>query len=381
MLFAPPQLTAADEHVVGEITALWRRLRHHVSEPRRWSGLLRRVMLARAIRGSNSIEGYVVSLDDAFAVLDDEEPSTASAAAWAAVTGYRNAMTYVLQLATDEDFTYSEDLLRGLHFMMQGYDLTKRPGRYRKGDVYVLDEDRDEVVYEGPESEDVPALMAELVATLESGVPPNVLVRAAMAHLNLVMIHPFKDGNGRMARCVQALVLAREGVLAPEFCSIEEYLGRNEQAYYAVLGDVGRGSWQPANDATPWVRFCLVAHYRQALTVLRRTKVTERLWVAAEGEVRARQLPERMVGPLYFALSGRALRNATYRQIEDVSPNVASRDLTELVRAGLLEAVGEKRGRHYVPVDRLKRQSLQVRRAARRDHPVDADPYDLVPEA
>ena len=53
-----------------------------------------------------------------------------------------------------------------------------------------------------------------------------------MAHLNLVMIHPFEDGNGRMSRALQSLVLARDHIVAPEFASIEEYLGRNTPAYY-----------------------------------------------------------------------------------------------------------------------------------------------------
>lgn len=66
-----------------------------------------------------------------------------------------------------------------------------------------------------------------------------------MAHLNLVMIHPFSDGNGRMARCLQTLVLAREGILEPEFSSIEEYLGRNTQDYYSVLAETSEGSWHP----------------------------------------------------------------------------------------------------------------------------------------
>lgn len=378
MLYALPSLSAEDEAVLDLIQDLWRRLRHEVRQPRRWAGLLRRVALARAIRGSNSIEGFVVSLDDAFAALDDEEPLTASEAAWAAVTGYRDAMTYVLQLADDEDFEYSEDLLRSLHFMMQSYDLTKRPGRYRKADIYVVDEDRDEVVYEGPDAKVVPDLMAELVASLESRGTAPALVRAAMAHLNLVMVHPFKDGNGRMARCLQALVLAREGVVAPEFCSIEEYLGHNEEAYYDILRAVGKGAWHPEHDAGPWVRFCLIAHYRQALTVLRRAKSAERLWVLAEDEVATSGLNDRVVGPLYFALSGRQLRNATYRQVENVSPNLASRDLADLVRAGLLEAFGEKRGRYYVPVKRLKEASVEIRGGVRSEHPVDADPYDLV---
>lgn len=104
------------------------------------------------------------------------------------------------------------------------------------------------------------------------------MLRAAMAHLNLVLIHPFSDGNGRMARCLQTLVLARAGVLDPTFCSIEEYLGRNTDAYYAVLAEVAGGSFQPARDARPWIRFNLTAHFRQATTTLQRQREIALIW-------------------------------------------------------------------------------------------------------
>jgi Fic family protein len=379
MLFASPGLTAADRHVLDRITALRSDVRYLAAERRRWEGLLRGVALARAIRGSNSIEGFDVSVDDAFAALDEEEPLTASDAAWAAVSGYRDAMTYVLQLVDDPDFEFEESLLRSLHFMMQSYDLSKWPGRYRPGDIYVYDEDGERTVYAGPDARNVPTLMHELAESLTSpcdDVPP--LIRAALAHLNLVMIHPFKDGNGRMARCLQALVLVREeGVVAPEFCSIEEYLGRNEKAYYDVLLEVGGGSWSPQRDASAWIRFCLVAHYRQLLTILRRAKEAERYWTVAEKEISSRGLPERMVGPLFHALSGYRIRNSTYRQIEpDVSANTASRDLTEMVGSGLLDALGEKRGRHYVPVERLRRVHVDITTEIRSKIRLDEDPYE-----
>ena len=112
-----------------------------------------------------------------------------------------------------------------------------------------------------------------------SGAP--VLVRAAMAHLNLVMVHPYSDGNGRMARALQALSrLTRERIAAPIFSSIEEYLGRNTQAYYDILAEVGAGSWNPHRNARPWIFVCLTAHYRQAMTHLRRIEEAEALWNA-----------------------------------------------------------------------------------------------------
>jgi len=85
-----------------------------------------------------------------------------------------------------------------------------------------------------------------------------------VAHLHLVSVHPFAGGNGRIARIVQSLVLARAGLLAPEFSSIEEYLARNTTDYYRVLAQVQGGSYQPARNATPWVRFCVAAHIQQA---------------------------------------------------------------------------------------------------------------------
>lgn len=74
-----------------------------------------------------------------------------------------------------------------------------------------------------------------------------------MAHLNLVMIHPFRDGNGRMARALQTLVLSREAIVEPTFSSIEEWLGHNADDYYNVLAVTGRGRWQPDGSAHLWI--------------------------------------------------------------------------------------------------------------------------------
>jgi Fic family protein len=380
-LFATPVLDSADHEVLALIADQHQRLRLLVAAPRRWQGLLRRVALARAIRGSNTIEGFTVSVDDAFAALDDEDPLDADTVAWRAVRGYRDAMTYVLELAKERDLVLSVDTIKALHFQMQHYDLSKWPGRWRPGQVFVHDEDNDETVYVGPDAELVPDLMRELVEDVNRHDPElPVLVRAALAHLNLVMIHPFKDGNGRMARCLQTLLLTGGGLLpAPEFVSIEEYLGRNEHDYYRVLAEVGGGAWHPERDASAWVRFCLTAHYRQALLVQRRDRSAAELWMTAEVVVEAADLPSRCVEPLAFGLGGRLLRNSTYRQlVPDISYNLASRDLGDLVRAGLLSPIGEKRGRRYVPSESLMHRAAATRHRLNQELPVDGDPYRRV---
>jgi hypothetical protein len=101
VLFETPRLHADEHRAVARIEELRQKLRYHVAEPRRWSGLLRRTALARAIQGSNSIEGYVVGLDDALAAVECEQPLDVGSEIWAAIMGYRNAMAYVLRLADD----------------------------------------------------------------------------------------------------------------------------------------------------------------------------------------------------------------------------------------------------------------------------------------
>ena len=251
MLFSTPELSEAELGVIERIDNLRRDLRYQTSgHPRRWTGSLRRAMFARALRGSNTIEGYDVNLADAMALAEDEEPLDAAEETRLAIAGYRDAMTYVLQLAGDPYFAYSDGLIRSLHFMMMKYDMSKGPGLWRPGPVYVRHEQTGQVVYEGPEASLVPGLMSDLIEGIRADEAP-AMVRAAMAHLNFVMVHPFRDGNGRMARILQSLVLAQEGVLAPEFASIEEYLGRRTQDYYAVLAEVGSGRWLPQRVSLP----------------------------------------------------------------------------------------------------------------------------------
>lgn len=355
MLFETPKATQQELDVLSRIDELRRSLRYATAERRRWTGLLRQVLFARNIRGSNSIEGYEVTLDDALTITltDEEEALSAERETKAAVIGYRNAMTYILQVADDPHFVYGEGLIKALHFMMLHLELHKSPGLWRPGAVYVRDEDADRIVYEGPDADHVPALMSELVDELNSSTDTPALVRAGMAHLNLAMIHPFRDGNGRMARALQTLVLAREGILVPEFASIEEYLGRNTLDYYAVLAEVGQGSWHPENDARPWIRFCLTAHYRQARTVQERIKRADQTWTELERLIEDHGLPERALGALYYATHGFRVRNGMYRAGSEISDQTASRDLATMVKLGLLIPKGERRGRFYEAADPL----------------------------
>jgi Fic family protein len=251
-----------------------------------------------------------------------------------------------------------------MHYMMLSHDHTKSPGRYRGGPIYVRDERRDLVVYEAPDATKVPALMDTLVESLRTGLNSDPVVRSAMAHLNLVMIHPFRDGNGRMARALATSVLTRSDIGEPEFSSIEEWLGANTEDYYSVLAHTGQGSWQPRDDAHLWLTFNLRAHHMQAQTVARRVQEAGATWAELDHLIAEHRLPERTMDAMFDAVLGYRVRRATYLKRADVTDQTATRDLAALTSEGVLTAHGNGRGRYYTAGEPLRQ--IQGRRRARR---------------
>ena len=369
MIYEAPELTARDTQVLGEIQALRDDLQFYLGAPRRWYGTLSRVMMARTVQASTSIEGYHSTVDETAAILDGEQPQDVDEGTRKAVTGYRDAMTYVLQLThPDRPDAPGMDasLLKSLHFIMVGHDLSTNPGQWRPGAVWVRD-GAGNPVYEAPDRDVVEPLIDELIACVNDSAGP-ALVTAAMAHLNLTLIHPFSDGNGRMARCLQSFVLGRAlGGLSPVFSSIEEYLGRNTSAYYAALTETAAGTWSPERSARPWMEFCLTAHYRQAATVRRRIDRFEARWDRCEQAAARSRLPDRTIDALMHSAQGWPLSRSRYMSVvrsasgEPISDAMATRDLAAMVAAGLLEPVGEKRGRHYLPSASLQAMEQEIR--------------------
>ena len=373
MIFAEPTLSREDRKVLEILQGQRRRLRIETQHnPRRWHGALRRSTFARAIQGSNAIEGYNATMDEAMAAVEDEPPLGEKTETLRALDGYRTAMTCIMQAAEDPYFEFSRQFLKSLHFMMTEFDLSAHPGQWRPGAVRVVNNETGAIVYEAPEVEAVDPLMRALVDYLDRKSHQSVVVAAAMAHLNLTMIHPFKDGNGRMARALQTLVLAREGVVHPLFSSIEEWLGRNTQEYYNVLAEVGEGAWNPSNSALPWVKFCLKAHYQQANTLIRRYEEYESLFNGIESIIKRERLNERMTIPLFNAALGIRVTNSRYQKETEASVHVAGRDLKALADLEILTPIGEKRGRYYSAGKELK----EARERARRTRTV-LDPYQL----
>ncbi|MGW4965185.1 Fic family protein [Nonomuraea sp. NPDC004186] len=376
MLYATPSLAAEDGRVLEEIEAARRALHHQVrATPAKWTTGLRKFLTADAVAASNSIEGFKVSTIDVEDLMEGERDVDVSEENREETLAYQRMMTYIHTLHDVEDFCYSAGFLNALHWMLQGHRHTMRKpaGQWRKGPVYVTDvRDPSIAAYTAPEALDVPSLMREFCDWLNTDNGDHPLIRAAMAHLHLVSIHPWADGNGRMSRSLQTLIIARDGVLAPEFSSIEAWLGRpgNTWEYYAVLARRG-ATYRPDQDVSDWIRFNLTAYHQQGQTVKARLERSNRVWVLLEEFARQRRLDERVVTALHDAATSGRVRRTRYESAEGLSVQQAQRDLRDLVTAQLLTPVGKTRTRFYTTGPAFPEEVLEV---ARTPSPL-VDPY------
>ncbi|WP_033342041.1 Fic family protein [Catenuloplanes japonicus] len=352
MLFQTPTLTQADQAVLADIERMRDRLRHQVqAQPGKWTAGLRKFLTADAVAASNTIEGFHVSTQDVQDLMDGEHDVDVSDENREETLAYQQMMTYVQSLHDVADFAYSKGLLNALHWMLQGHRHTRRKvaGQWRRGPVYVTAPGDPQIAaYTAPDADEVPGLMAELVDWLNTADGTHPLIRAAMAHLHLVSIHPWPDGNGRMSRSLQTLMIAREGVLAPEFSSIEAWLGRplNTWEYYRQLQRTG-ATYEPEREVSDWIRFNLTAYHEQAQAVQHRLDRSAAVWELLETFVGEAGLDERVLTALHdVAVAGR-VRRARYEQSENLTLQQAQRDLKGLAAAGLLVPVGRTRARYY----------------------------------
>ena len=118
---------------------------------------------------------------------------------------------------------------------------------------------------------------------------------------------------------------------------------------------------------SPWMEFCLTAHYHQAVSLRRRIDRTAALWDRCEQAAARGRLPDRTIDALMHSAQGWPLNRSWYITIvkstsgDHISEAMATRDLAAMVRAGLIEPVGEKRGRHYLPSESLRALERAIR--------------------
>lgn len=352
MIYRTPSISSPLQAKLDELAELRGALGRKMKTRGRWMGSLRREVRATSIEGSTSIEGFSVTPEEALELTGGRRVADRDGDDRQAVACYAQAMDHVGTMGIDPSFRWLDRVILDLHFDACCFQWDNGPGLWRTGAIGVTAPDGS-LDYRGPDGESVVGLMEEVVDWLANGdLEADVVVRAAMAHLHVTSVHPFQDGNGRVSRIVQSLVLARDGLTTPEFFSIEEYLGAHTREYYAALREVQGGSYQPDRDAVAWVSFCVEAHVEQARQRLAQIEQAAARWKSLEGLTGKRGWPDRMVIALEQSLLGGTDRGK-YGQEAGVSPATASADFRRLLDAGLVNRHGRGRNVGYVAGDTL----------------------------
>jgi hypothetical protein len=260
MNYRASELNERQLEVIAAIDLIHLTIAAHVPMPSEWAGSTSRGLHITA-RLAEQNRGASVELPE----LPPQEK------------GFRRAMGYMLVRAQEANFKYSDELLRALHFMLTEHDAPATPGSWRRNGGGVLDY-KHNVVYRAPEADRIAELMTELIESLNFEDSAPAIIRSAMAHLNVVRIHPFRDGNGRLARCLDTLIMVHAGYRAPVLLNVEEYVGLRRVEYEAALQTTHSAArWAPESDTSAWIRFCLTMRYRQAVRLLHDFRTFARL--------------------------------------------------------------------------------------------------------
>lgn len=152
-------------------------------------------------------------------------------------------------------------------------------------------------------------------------------------------MHPFRDGNGRMARVLASLAMYRGGFQRKEFTSLEEWWGGHLADYYGAFSCLGT-TFDRSADVTPFIRVHVAAQLAQVRALDLRQRVERRIWEALEAAIDDAALQPRVVNAAWDAFFGRAVTPAYYIPLADVSEDGRSRapELNARCSGGLLES-------------------------------------------
>lgn len=205
---------------------------------------------------------------------------------------------------------------------------------------------RERVHFEAPPANRLPAEMARFLAWLNDTTPKDpTLVRAGLGHLWFVTLHPFDDGNGRIARAIGDLLLTRADGSPQRFYSLSAQIQRERKAYYDILERTQKGDM----DVTAWLMWFLAALLKaveQAHTTLDQVLAKAKFWQWAS----AIPMNERQIKVLNRLLDGfeGKLTTSKWAALAKCSQDTALRDITELLQQEVLQkAAAGGRSTHY----------------------------------
>ncbi|MEE9583705.1 MAG: Fic family protein [Dehalococcoidales bacterium] len=267
------------------------------------------------------------------------------------VSNIYKTMDFIRNVANQDDVPIDESVVRQIHaYIVRDIPSQGHPGEYKTKQNAIADQTSKKTIFMPPNPSNTIQLMRELSAWLSrSPLAFHPVIAAGIAHLELVAIHPFDDGNGRTARALSDLILYRYGYQFRYLFSWVRQVGVNMNSYHRILRDVLGDEYGAKSDTTIWLEY-----FAEAISMSlaeKRPQLIEVRQTFVEGYNLGKRLglKEDQYEALAFAVLTGDITTGEYMRAGRLSRSTAIKRLSELAEKGLLRVVGRGRSVRYVP--------------------------------
>ncbi|MBM9514249.1 Fic family protein [Desulfogranum marinum] len=279
--------------------------------------------LIKEAHHTTHIEGTHLTLDQAERLWKGEVVPEADPDDTRELLNYRFAFDFVSQCLDSGD-PITEGLIREIHRkLVEGVRGGKAdPGNYRRFQNYVANSTTGEVIYTPPSAIEIPIMMSEMVKWLNCDLDIHPVLVSGIAQFQLVHIHPFLDGNGRVSRLLSTLCLYKAGYDFKRLFTISEYYDRDRPTFYRSIQSVRENNM----DMTGWLDYFITGLEIQMIEVKKRGEQVIRRDVM----VQKHSLNDRQSKACGFLLEHKKL---TIQDYEKLCPEVNRRSLQRDLKA------------------------------------------------
>ena len=315
-----------------------------------WEKKFQEEAILRKVHHGTHIEGNKLNLNEVQKVVEGKK-IVGRERDIQEVINYRKVVEFIEQssnraIEQSGNQEIAEESIEKLHKLITERILSpEQCGVYRKTQVVVKNSQTGKVTFRPPPAIEVPYLMEEFLTWLNGLGSKDVhsALKAGVVQYEIVHIHPFLDGNGRVARALATLILYKEEYDIRRFFSLEEYYDKDAQSYYQALQSV------KASNLTPWLEY-----FTQGLAI-ELTRVKERVQklsqdLALKEKLGGKQvyLSERQIKIIEYIRRAGFLQNKDFPQLFSmISEDTVLRELKDLMKKGIIKKKGKTKAARY----------------------------------
>ena len=313
-----------------------------------WEKQFKEDAIVRSTYHGTHIEGNKLAKDDAKDILEGRDvigrPRDIQE-----IINYRRVIEFIDEEAKKKIDKITELLIKKVHRIITDKILTPESfGEFRNKQVIVRNSATGEVTFRPPPPLEVPFLMREFLYWFNRDDRDSIhpVIKAGIAHHELVRIHPFIDGNGRVARVLATLILLLGGYDIRRFFSLEEYYDKDAVSYYENLQKASAG------ELTTWLEYFTNG------AAIEFEKIKEKILKLSK-DVKMKErfggqqiyLTERQMKLIEYLTDAGFIQNQMFATVfPDVSEDTVLRDLQDLIKKGLIKKVGSTKAARYAMV-------------------------------